>query len=67
MRLPSGDQVAEISRAAGVRLRLRISPFFAGTLNSSPRAPNTARSPCGERSNDSICGATFFQAGSACG
>ena len=51
--VPSGDQLTLCSRASGVRLRLRGSPSLAGTVNTSPRAPNTARSPAGERPNDS--------------
>ena len=32
----------------GVEVRLRVSPFSAGTVRISPRASNSARAPVGE-------------------
>ena len=44
MLLPSGDHCGSRSITPGVWVRLRGSPFSAGTLMISPRAANTARS-----------------------
>ncbi len=44
---PSGDQRPRLSWAPEVRVRLRVGPFSTGTLKTSPRAVNTARSPLG--------------------
>src|SRR5438874_3850666 len=46
--LPSGDHDGSRSATAGVCVRLRTSPFSAGTVKISPRASNTARAPEGE-------------------
>src|SRR5437879_4406939 len=48
-RVPSGDHAGLRSFAPGVLVRLRISPFSAGTVRISPRASNTARVPVGDR------------------
>ena len=42
----------ERSWAPAVRVRLRTSPFLAGTVTTSPRNSNTARLPVGEMSAD---------------
>jgi len=49
MVLPSGDHRASRSWAPGLRVRLRTGPAWMGTVNTSPRATNSARSPLGER------------------
>ena len=51
-RLPSGDQTGVRSAAPGVRVRLRASPFWAGTEKISPRAEKSARAPLGESEAD---------------
>ena len=48
MDLPSGDQTALRSWTPEVLVRLRVGPCWAGTVNTSPRAPKTARLPSGE-------------------
>src|SRR5580704_966649 len=48
MDFPSGDQAGERSATAGELVRLRASPFSAGTVMMSPCASNTARAPVGE-------------------
>ena len=48
MLLPSGDHTGSRSMTAGLLVRLRGSPFSAGTVRISPRASNTARAPVGE-------------------
>ena len=48
MDLPSGDQAGERSWTPGVSVRLRGSPFSAGTVTISPRNSKTARAPLGE-------------------
>ncbi len=45
--MPSGDHLEARSCTPGVRVRLRVGPYFAGTVNTSPRAPNSARLPSG--------------------
>ena len=51
----------------GELVRLRISPFSAGTVRISPRAPNTARKPVGEMSELEILFATFKKRVRKCG
>ena len=46
--MPSGDQAGERSCAPGVLVRLRASPFSAGTVTISPRNSNAARAPDGD-------------------
>ena len=46
--MPSGDHDGARSCAPGVFVRLRASPFSAGTVRISPRNSNTARAPVGE-------------------
>src|ERR1043165_9681912 len=46
--MPSGDHAGQSSRAPDELVRLRISPSFAGTVKTSPRAPRSARAPEGE-------------------
>ena len=48
MLLPSGDHCGSRSITPGVLVRLRGSPFSAGTVMISPRAANTARAPLGD-------------------
>ena len=48
MCLPSGDHLALRSWTPGVSVRLRVGPSLAGTVKTSPRAPNRARLPSGE-------------------
>ena len=48
MDLPLGDQAGERSLTPGVFVRLRGSPFSAGTVTISPRNSNAARAPLGE-------------------
>ena len=48
MRLPSGDQAGDRSAAPVVLVRLRASPFSAGTVTISPCTSKTARAPAGE-------------------
>ena len=50
MLWPSGDQRGSRSITPVVCVRLRGSPFSAGTVMISPRASNTARTPFGEMS-----------------
>src|SRR5262245_6916058 len=54
--LPSGDQAGSRSAVPGEFVRLRVSPFSAGTVRISPRASNSARLPDG----DSPAFRTFF-------
>ena len=51
---PFGDQVGAVSRMPGVEVRFRISPSFAGAVNTSPCASMSARLPVGESSIDWI-------------
>jgi hypothetical protein len=67
MERPSGDQVGDISRTPGVWVRLRISPFWAGTVKTSPRASKTARLPVGERPKPSMLPRTFLKYGTVSG
>src|SRR5688572_23367702 len=48
MRAPSGDHAGDRSWVAALLVRLRASPFSAGTVRISPRNSNTARAPLGE-------------------
>ena len=48
MVLPSGLHEGSRSAAPGVLVRLRVSPFSAGTVKISPCASNAARAPVGE-------------------
>ncbi len=48
MRVPSGDHSGDRSWAPGLAVRLRASPFSAGTVTISPRNSKTARAPDGE-------------------
>ena len=48
MDFPLGDHPGSRSATAGVCVKLRTSPFSAGTEKISPRASNTARIPDGE-------------------
>jgi hypothetical protein len=50
MDFPSGDQTGSRSKTPGEFVRLRGSPFSAGTVRISPRASKTARAPFGEMS-----------------
>ena len=63
MRRPSGDQRAHLSCAEELRVRLRTGPFSIGTVKTSPRATNSARSPFGLSSASSICPAAETRAG----
>ena len=45
---PSGDQIGERSCTPVELVRLRTSPFSAGTVTISPRNSNAARTPVGE-------------------
>src|SRR4051812_42867432 len=58
---PSGDQVPAPSRTPEELVRLRISPFSAGTEKISPRAVSRARLPVGEMDADSASSATFLK------
>ena len=49
MVLPSGLHEGSRSAVPGVLVRLRVSPFSAGTVKISPWASKTARAPVGER------------------
>ena len=53
---PSGDHAGDRSCAAAVLVRLRGSPFSAGTVTISPRNSNAARAPVG----DSVAPRTYF-------
>src|SRR5262245_62111490 len=48
IHLPSGDHDGSRSATPVVLVRLRASPFSAGTLMISPRDSKTARAPVGE-------------------
>ena len=48
MDFPSGDQAGLRSWTPGVIVRLRGSPFSAGTVTISPRNSKTARAPVGD-------------------
>src|SRR5215471_8740643 len=67
IHLPSGDHAGSRSRAPGVFVRSRTSPFSAGTLNSSPRASITARFADGDRSKPVIQSATERYSGRVAG
>ena len=58
---PSGDQVPAPSRTPEEWVRLRISPFSAGTEKISPRAVRRARLPLGEMEAVSTSSATFLK------
>ncbi len=45
---PSGDHDGLRSITPGVSVRLRTSPFSAGTVRISPRASKSARIPVGD-------------------
>ena len=49
IHLPSGDQLGCCSRAPGVRVSRRVSPFSVAMLNSSPWIEIAARLPDGDR------------------
>src|SRR5213079_3707451 len=51
---PSGDQTGVRSAVPELRVKLRASPFSAGTEKTSPRAENSARAPLGDSDADSI-------------
>jgi hypothetical protein len=67
IHLPSGDQAGSRSRAPVVRVRLRTSPFSAGTLNSSPRASTAARLAEGDRAKPPMWSATLRNSGRIAG
>jgi hypothetical protein len=48
MLCPSGDHTGSRSITLVLLVRLRGSPFSAGTVRISPRASKTARAPLGE-------------------
>ena len=61
--LPSGDQAGSRSAAPGELVRLRTSPFLAGTVRISPRASKTARTPVGDRPAFCSCLPTLTNCG----
>ena len=65
MERPSGDQAAPRSCAPGEPVRLRVLPFSAGTVSTSPRATNSARLPSGDRPNSVIFSARGTKPGRA--
>src|SRR3954447_8272572 len=60
---PSGDQRGHFSCAPDVLVRLRTGPFSTGAEKTSPRAPNTTRSPFGLIDADSTRFAALTRAG----
>src|SRR2546429_2942635 len=58
---PSGDHAGSRSTTAVVLVKLRMSPFSAGTVKISPRTPNTARAPVGEMSAERILLGSIFR------
>ena len=60
---PSGDQAGHLSCAPDECVRLRVGPFSIGAVKISPRAENSARSPFGLRSYDSMLFATEMRLG----
>ena len=60
---PSGDQLASRSWAPELFVRLRTAPFSMGTVNTSPRATKSARSPLGERPKPSMFFSTLMRVG----
>ncbi len=54
MVLPSGDHWARLSWWREECVRLRVGPFSAGAVNTSPRATKSARSPRGDRPKPSM-------------
>src|SRR6185503_4101599 len=64
---PSGDHTGPRSCAPGLWVRLRKSPFSAGTVKISPRASNATRIPVGESVALRIMLATFLNCGRAHG
>ena len=64
MDFPSGDQAGSRSTTSVVFVKLRMSPFSAGTVRISPRTPKTARAPVGEMPAKRIrCGSIFWKCG----
>src|SRR5215468_2304794 len=63
IHLPSGDQDGLRSITPVVLVRLRGSPFSAGTVMISPRASKTARAPVGEMWALKIRSPTFSKRG----
>src|SRR5207302_1144470 len=61
--LPSGDHEGSRSMTPGVLVRLRMSPFSAGAVSTSPCASNTARAPLGESVAEAISLSTFLKCG----
>jgi hypothetical protein len=52
MYFPSGDHCGSRSITELVLVKLRASPFSAGTVITSPRDVNSARAPVGEIAGD---------------
>ena len=61
--LPSGDHAGSRSAEPLERVRLRVSPFSAGSEKISPRASTSTRLPLGEISRLVIRPATSSQCG----
>ena len=67
MCVPSGDQAGARSALPLLAVRLRTSPFSAGTVKISPRASNTARLPVGDSATFCTRSTTSVQWGRAQG
>src|ERR1044072_10051810 len=63
IHFPSGDQCGVSSREALELVRFLTSPFLAGTVKTSPRAPNNARAPDGESENELMNRSTLTKDG----
>src|SRR5262249_13826026 len=59
----SGDHSGNSSRAPGVPVKLRVSPFLPGTVNTSPRAPNSALAPDGDNPKELTNLSTLMNSG----
>ena len=64
---PSGDHDGSRSATAGERVRLRTSPFSAGTVRISPRASNATRLPPGDSAGAPSFFSTFAKRGRTSG
>ncbi len=68
IHLPSGDQAGSRSATPELCVRLRTSPFSAGTERISPCDSNSARLPVGDSATFSTCGVpTCSKRGRTCG
>src|SRR5258705_7253351 len=63
MDLPSGLQAGSRSALPDALVRLRASPFSAGTVKISPRASTAARLPVGDSASDDTRVVTSFHCG----